>query len=147
MANNHMQVSQGFRILLGALAPYIARELRTEFGDDWWKAAVIDTLYDDQKRDLPLSGEWAMLVDSLDIARSLLLFDLHWQRVFRKKLSIDHRTWAKELVGVRNKLAHLGGEDFTADDTWRALDTMSRLCEQIDPEGAEEIRMLLRTSR
>ncbi len=77
MANNHMQVSQGFRILLGALAPYIARELRTEFGDDWWKAAVIDTLYDDQKRDLPLSGEWAMLVDSLDIARCLLLFDLH----------------------------------------------------------------------
>ena len=147
MANNHMQVSQGFRILLGALAPYIARELRTEFGDDWWKAAVIDTLYDDQKRDLPLSGEWAMLVDSLDIARCLLLFDLHWQRVFRKKLSIDHRTWAKELVGVRNKLAHLGGEDFTADDTWRALDTMSRLCEQIDPEGAEEIRVLLRTSR
>jgi len=147
MANNHMQVSQGFRILLGALAPYIARELRTEFGDDWWKTAVIDTLYDDQKRDLPLSGEWAILVDSLDIARCLLLFDLHWQRVFRKKLSIDHRTWAKELVGVRNKLAHLGGEDFTADDTWRALDTMSRLCEQIDSEGAEEIRVLLRTSR
>ena len=147
MANNHMQVSQGFRILLGALAPYIARELRTEFGDDWWEAAVIGTLYDDQKRDLPLSGEWAKLVDSLDIARCLLLFDLHWQRVFRKKLSIDHRTWAKELVGVRNKLAHLGGEDFTADDTWRALDTMSRLCEQIDPEGAEEIRVLLRTSR
>ncbi|MGS0745921.1 DUF499 domain-containing protein [Syntrophomonas erecta subsp. sporosyntropha] len=147
MANNHTQVSQGFRILLGALAPYIARELGTEYGDGWWKTAVIDTLYDDQKRDLPLSGEWAKLVDSLDIARCLLLFDLHWQRVFRKKLSIDHRTWAKELVGVRNKLAHLGGEDFTADDTWRALDTMSRLCEQIDPEGAEEIRVLLRTSR
>ena len=147
MANNHVQVSQGFRILLGALAPYIARELKIEYGDDWWKTAVIDTLYDDQKRDLPLSGEWAVLVDSLDIARSLLLFDLHWQRVFRKKLSIDHRTWAKELVGVRNKLAHLGGDDFTDDNTWRALDTMSRLCEQIDPEGAEEIRVLLRTSR
>jgi len=147
MANNHTQVSQGFRILLGVLAPYIARELGTEYGDGWWKTAVIDPLYDDQKRDLPLSGGWAKLVDSLDIARCLLLFDLHWQRVFRKKLSIDHRTWAKELVGVRNKLAHLGGEDFTDNDTWRALDTMSRLCEQIDPESAEEIRVLLRTSR
>lgn len=147
MADNHTQVSQGFRVLLGALAPYTARELGTEFGSNWWDTAVIDTLYDDQKRDLPSSGDWAKLVDSLDIARCLLLFDLHWQRVFRKKLSIDHRTWAKELVGVRNKLAHLGGEDFSADDTWRALDTMSRLCEQIDPEGAEEIRGLLRTSR
>lgn len=147
MNNNHTQVSQGFRILLGAIAPYIARELASEFGDNWWTEGVINVLYDDQKRDLPISGEWAKLVDSLDVARCLLLFDLHWQKVFRKKLSIDHRTWAKELVGVRNKLAHLGGEDFSADDTWRALDTMSRLVEQIDPESAEEVRELLRSSR
>ena len=147
MDNNHTQVSQSFRTLLGAFAPYIARELGNEFGNNWWTDGVMNVLYDEQKRDLPFSGDWAKLVDSLDIARCLLLFDLHWQRVFRKKLSIDHRTWAKELVGVRNKLAHLGGEDFTADDTWRALDTMSRLVEQIDPESAEEIRGLLRTSR
>ncbi len=147
MADNHTQVAQGFRILLGGFAPYIARELGNEFGSNWWKDAVVGTLYEDQKRDLPLSGDWAKLVDSLDIARCLLLFDLHWQGVFRKKLSIDNRTWAKELVGVRNKLAHLGGEDFSDDDTWRALDTMSRLCEQIDSESAEEIRGLLRATR
>ena len=147
MDNNHTQVSQGFRILLGAFVPYIARELGNEFGDNWWMEGVLNVLYDEQKRDLPNSCDWAKQVDSLDIARCLLLFDLHWQKVFRKKLSIDHRTWAKELVGVRNKLAHLGGEDFTADDTWRALDTMSRLVEQIDPESAEEIRELLRSSR
>ena len=126
MESNHPHVSQGFRILLGVLAPYVARELGNEFGNEWWNAAVLDTLYDDQKRGLPSSGDWARLVDSLDIARCLLLFDLHWQRVFRKKLSIDHRTWAKELVGVRNKLAHLGGEDFSDDDTWRG-DEASRL--------------------
>jgi len=148
MANNHVQVSQGFRILLGGLAPYIARELGNELGNNWWTDGVMDVLYDDQKRDLPDSGDWAKLVDSLDILNCLNLFaDVHWQRVFRKKLSIDHRTWAIELKGVRNKLAHLGGEDFSDDDTWRALDTMSRLCDQIDPESAEEIRGLLRTSR
>lgn len=147
MGNNHTHISQGFRILLSAFAPYIARELDNEFGQDWWMDAVIDKLYDEQKRDLPLSGNWGKLVDSLDIQRCLLLFDLHWNTVFRKKLSIDHRTWAKELIGVRNKLAHLGGEDFSDDDTWRALDTMSRLCEQIDAESAEEIRSLLRILR
>lgn len=147
MGNNHTIVSQGFRILLKSFAPYIARELGNAFGNNWWDTAVLDTLYDEQKRGLPSSGEWAKLVDSLDIQRCLLLFDLHWQEVFRKKLSIDHRTWAKELVGVRNKLAHLGGDDFSADDTWRALDTMSRLSEQIDSESAEEIRALLRSSR
>jgi len=148
MANNHVQVSKGFRILLGGLAPYIARELGNELGSNWWSDGVMDVLYDDQKRDLPDSGDWAKLVDSLDILNCLTLFaDVHWQRVFRKKLSIDHRTWAIELKGVRNKLAHLGGEDFSDDDTWRALDTMSRLCDQIDPDSAEEIRGLLRTSR
>ena len=147
MKNNHVVVSQGFRFLLESMAPYMARELGNEFGDDWWEEGVIGILYDDQKRDLPLSGDWAKLVDSLDIARCLLLFDLHWQKVFRKKLPVDCRTWAKELVGVRNKLAHLGGEDFTDDDTWRALDTMSRICDQLDTESAEEIRKLLRSFR
>lgn len=147
MGNNHVQISKGFRILLGGLAPHMAREFSNEFGDNWWQEAVIDVLYDEQKKDLPYSGEWAVLVDSLDIARSLLLFDLHWQRVFRKKLSLDYRTWAKELVGVRNRLAHLGGDDFSDDDTWRALDTMSRLLDQIDADGTEEIRSILRASR
>ena len=147
MANNHAQVSKGFRILLGAFAPYIARELGNELGNNWWDIAVINTLMGDQKRNLPLSGDWAKLVDSLDIARCLTLFDIHWNKIFRKKLSIDHRTWAKELMGVRNKLAHIGGEDFTVDYTCRALDTMSLLSEQIDPDGAEEIRDLLRITR
>ena len=147
MENNHVLISQGFRVLLESMAPYLARELGNEYGDDWWEDGVISVLYDDQKRDLPLTGNWPELVDSLDIARCLLLFDLHWQRVFRKKLPIDCRTWAKELVGVRNKLAHLGGNDFSDDDTWRALDTMSRVCDQLDSEGAEEIRKLIRSFR
>ena len=147
MKSNHIVISEGFRTLRDSMSAYMARELQNEFGYDWWEMAVLDTLYEDQKGDLPSSGEWAELVDSMDMACCLRLFDLHWQRVFRKKLPIDCRTWAKELVGVRNKLAHLGGKDFSDDDTWRALDTMSRLCDQLDPDGAEEVRKLLRTFR
>ena len=54
MGNNHTLVSRGFRILLGTLAPYIARELGNSIGTDWWQKAVIDILYEDQKRDLPI---------------------------------------------------------------------------------------------
>jgi|HigsolmetaAR203D_1030402.scaffolds.fasta_scaffold02416_4 hypothetical protein len=147
MDQNHVLVSKGFRFLLNAFAPYIARELQIEFGNNWWKTAVMDKLYDEQKRNLPETGTWPELVDSLDIQRCLILFDIHWNQVFRKKLSIDHRTWAKELMGVRNKLAHIGGQDFSDDDTWRALDTMSRLCEQIDAQSTEEIRSILREFR
>jgi len=141
-------ITKGFKIIRAMLAPYIGRELSIEHGSDvWWQEGVMNVLYDDQKRDLPSDGVWTELTDSLDISRCLLLFDLHWQKVFRKKLSIDHRTWAKELMGFRNKIAHIGGVDFSDNDTWRALDTMSRLSEQIDVESAEEIRGLLRASR
>lgn len=50
-------------------------------------------------------------------------------------------------MGFMNRKAHIGGVDISNDDVWRALDTMSRLAEQIDPESAEEIRVLLRPIR
>ena len=83
----------------------------------------------DQTRDLPDdNSDYATLMSLLDLAN----FDLpsvrlaRWNDLFKRKLSIDYRTWAKELMGVRNKLAHIGGADFSEDDTWRALDTMAR---------------------
>lgn len=145
MAENYTLVQNGFRILHPLLAAYIAQEMSREYKDGWWQE-VLMTL-SDQARDLPDEGDYAQLVDSLDVANCLRLFDRKWNDLFRRKLSIDYRTWAKELMGVRNKLAHIGGNDFSEDDTWRALDTMSRLCEQIDPEGSEEIRTLLREAR
>ena len=147
MSNNNELVFKGFRHLLKAFAPYICALLKIEYGADWWRVAVMGKLWNEQKRDLPEDGPEQMLVSSLDIQRCLILFDLHWSEVFRKRLSIDHRTWAKELVGVRNKLAHIGAQDFNDSDTWRALDTMSRLCEQIAPEHTEEIRSLLSDTR
>jgi predicted AAA+ superfamily ATPase len=146
--NNHELVQSGFRALLNTFAQYIATELSASFGkNEWWNKAVMGTLHDNQKRGLPQSDELDKLVNSLDILCCLTLFDVHWSTVFKRKLSIDNRTWAKELIGVRHKLAHLGGEDFNESDTWRALDTMSRLAEQIDSETAEKIRNILRTSR
>lgn len=147
MEENHLKITKGFRALLTGFAPYIARELKISLGDNWWKLGVLNVLTDDQIRDLPVSNDWGKLVDSLDIWRCILIFERNWNEVFRKKLSIDHRTWALELKGVRHRLAHLGGDDFSDDDTWRALDTMARLAEQIDADGAEEIRTLLREHR
>ena len=147
MENNHVQVSKGFRILLGALAPYVINGMKNEYADKWWEEGVINMLRDNQRYDLPSSGNESVLISSLDIQRCLILFDVHWQNIFRKKLSVDHRNWEKELILTRNKLSHLGSDDFSDDDTWRALDTMFRFAEQIDPASADEIRDLLRGSR
>ena len=143
MPQNAELVQKGFHILHPFLAGYIGQEMRREYHDGWWQDVMI--ALSDQLRDLPGSGEYGELLDSLDIANCLRLIDRRWNEIFRKKLSIDYRTWSKELMGVRNKVAHIGGSDFPKDDAWRALDTMSRLCEAFDDEAAEEIRTLART--
>ncbi|WP_206214419.1 DUF499 domain-containing protein [Adlercreutzia sp. ZJ141] len=145
---NYVRVAKGFDILTNSLAPYVAREFILAYGQErWWQEGVLDKLYEDQKRNLPTSGDYETLVDSLDIALCLLLADIQWNDVFRKRLSKDCRTWLNELRTTRNKWAHRGSQDINDNDTWRALDTMSRFCEQIDPDGAADINALLREAR
>lgn len=145
MMQNIEQVNKGFFILRPQLSGYIGLELCKEYGNHWWQE-VLMTL-SDQISDLPGKGDYGTLVDSLDIANCLRLIDRKWNDVFRKKLSKDCRTWANELMGVRNKAAHFTGTDFDEDYAWRALDTMSRLCESLDDEVSEEIRKLARELR
>lgn len=145
MIENNEKIQKGFRILHPFFSQYIAREMHLVYKDAWWQQVL--SVLSDQWRDLKTDGTWDQRVDSLDIANCLRLFDRCWNDVFKRKLSLDYRTWAKELMGVRNKLAHIGAKDFSDDDTWRALDTMARLCEAFDDESAEEIRSMLREAR
>ena len=147
MNPNHQRVTEGLQALTGVLAPYVARELRTKHADEWWPRGVFDVLYESQRRDLPAAGEDDALIARLDPARCLLLMDLHWNDLFRRKLSREHRTWVKELSATRNKWAHAGLVDMADEDAWRALDTMTRLVEQIDAEATERLRALARTVR
>ena len=145
--SNHDLMTKGFDRLLEALAPYIVREFIQTYGSDFWKAGVVDKLYDDQRRDLPTNGKPSELAKSLDIAKCLLLIEINWREVFGKKLPRDCKNYVIELKGKRNEWAHKGIEDATDSNAFRALDTMSRLAEQIDPEAAGDINALLRQVR
>ncbi len=147
MTTNFQRVTEGLQTLNAVLAPYVARELRAEFSDDWWSRGVLDVLYESQRRDLPAAGEDEELIARLDAARCLRLMDLQWNDLFRRKLSRDHRTWLKELISTRNTWAHSGLVDTADEDAWRALDTMTRLIEQIDADATERLRTLARTVR
>lgn len=145
MQENYDYVQKGFRTLHPVMAGYIGREMSSIYRDGWWQEVMM-TL-SDQLRDLPESGDYASLVDSLDIANCLRLIDRKWREVFSQKLSRDYKTWASELMGVRNKVSHIGQQDIDARDAERALDTMARLCEAFDADSAEEIRAIYRTVR
>ena len=144
MQENYELVQRGFRILVASLSGYIGQELNRTYKNKWWDE-VLNTLYD--QRDLPYAGAYGELVDSLDIANCIRLIDRKWNDVFRNVLPQDCRTWAKELMGVRNSVAHIGQQDLDQPMAERALDTMALLCSKIDPDGTEEIRVIYREVR
>lgn len=145
MTDNIELVQKALRILLPWMSGYIGREMRYAYKDKWWDE--VKYTLSDHLDDLPEDGDYAELVDSLDVANCLRLIARKWNEVFKKKLAIDYKNWAGELMGVRNKVSHAGAGDMSDDDTWRALDTAARLCEAFDEEAAEEIRGILRKFR
>lgn len=144
MQENYELVQRGFRILVASLSGYIGQELNRVYKNKWWDE-VLNTLYD--QRDLLYSGSYGELLDSLDIANCIRLIDRKWNDVFRNVLPQDCRTWAKELMGVRNIVSHIGQQDLEQPMAERALDTMALLCKEIDPEGTEEIRDIYKEVR
>lgn len=145
MRENCELVQRGFRILLESLSGFIGREMRKAYKNDWWKE-VLRVLYD-QQRDLPVDGDYGDLIDSLDIANCFRLLDREWGDVFRLSLSPSCRAWARELMGVRNTVSHLGQKDLEQREAERALDTMRRLCEAFDKDSAEEIEEVYQIAR
>ncbi|MGH9837947.1 MAG: Swt1 family HEPN domain-containing protein [Blastocatellia bacterium] len=147
MPDNHHRITEGFQLLTVTLAPYVCSQIKAQYGDEWWQKGVLDILFDNQRRDLPAKGDDETLMQSLDAARCLILIDQHWNGLFKAKLTRDHRNWIKELIGARNKWAHRGLVEPSDEDTWRALDTMTRMLEQLDAEATERIRELAREVR
>lgn len=144
MQENFELVQRGFRILVGSMSGFIGQEINRVYRNNWWNE-VLNALYD--QRDLPYGGDYAALVDSLDIANCIRLIDRKWNDVFRNVLPMNCRTWARELMGVRNIVAHIGQQDLEQPMAERALDTMALLCKEMDPDGADEIREIYRQVR
>ena len=137
MQENYELVLKGFRVLVGSMSAYIGQTLDKVYKDDWWDEVLSVLKY---PKDLPVRGTYSELVDSLDIANCLRIIEWMWGSVYRNLLSPSCRAWAKELMGVRNSVAHIGQQDLDQPMAERALDTMALLCAEIDPDSTEEIR-------
>ena len=144
MQENVVLVQKGFRVLVASMSGYIGQKMSQAYKDKWWDE-VLYSLGD--QRDLPLSGQYGDLVDSLDIANCIRLIDREWNNVFYYELPLNCRSWAKELMDVRNTVSHIGLRDLSQEYAERALDTMSLLCKEMDPEGATEIREIYKEVR
>ena len=147
MTTNYLRVTEGLDILTGVLAPYVAGELRARYADEWWDQGVLGILHKDQN--LPPDGEDDELTAELDAGRCLNLINAPrlWNDLFGRKFDREYRAWVNELIATRNKWAHKGPLDMADEDAWRALDTMTRLVEQMDAQATERLRALARVVR
>lgn len=76
---------------------------------------------------------------SLDDPQVLLRSMTESWRAFERTLGRNERSWASELRETRNRWAH--GDPFSADDTYRALDTTERMLSSVSAgELAAEVR-------
>ena len=114
--SNYERVGKAVQLLAEGLAPFVDRECRAEFGDDW--PVVVQR---------GSGGGTPRKVNPVDAQFLLKVIWAEWRTIFSKKLSRIDRNYVSELQGVRNDWAH--NNTFSTDDTLRALDTAQRLLE------------------
>lgn len=157
MANNYVALYRGLHIFRNAMIPFLIERLRMSYGKGWWKAGVRRALGDAvcdeleanyQKRydkTLPVvTRSGSELWEMLDVNRFLPIIEANWKGsfadVFKQRDQIT--VWLREINEVRNIVAHPESGDVPDQDTWRALDTIGRLLQLINPSSANQVAQL-----
>ncbi|GAA6746310.1 DUF499 domain-containing protein [Thermus brockianus] len=128
--SNREIVGRGLDLLKAGLRPFVEREYRRVYGDDWAKEMAE-----------VLRGDRYSLQDP-DAQALLKLMDHRWTEVFDEKLGRWGRTLVKELIEVRNRWGHQNA--FSLEDAHRALDSITRLLEMIAADEARETDRMTR---
>lgn len=130
--SNRDRVQRGFEVLASGLEPFVDQKMGAAAPDGDWITLL--EARDEQKNGVRKK------YDKQDPAVLLRCITDDW-RVFARTLSRAQQSFATELRETRNKWAH--NEKFSADDTYRALDTMERLLQAVGAtEQAEVVRQI-----
>ncbi len=130
---NYERVGKALELLKDGLRPFVARELEARHGKYWITsvtAAWPNELTWREGDELP----------QMDAAVLLRMMWDQWNVVFRDTLGFSERSLVSELREVRNKWAHQ--ETFSSDDTYRALDSASRLLAAVSAPQADEVEKM-----
>jgi len=153
-ANNNVFLYQGlFLVFRKAVLDFLIKQLQAAYGEEWWqkgveralknKAVELREAFDKRfgKPLTPVMRPCADLYDILDVADFLPIIEKHWKICFEQTFHDLEtvRAWLKEIVAIRNPLAHPASTPLRDDDTWRAFDTMIRFLRPIDAAAADEL--------
>jgi hypothetical protein len=132
---NRQRVEKGLDLLRDGLAPYVERELATSFGKGWFDALP-------ERRGMTKLPNGQVRWDTQALLKTMIE---QWNDQFRQNLGPFERNLVHELVEHRNRWAH--NENFTSDDTLRALDSIHRLLQAVSAAAqakeVDEVRVEL----
>ena len=131
MRHNREKATVALDLLVAGVGPYVERELKAAYGDDWQRQAR-SSFRDNRGRngqsDKPLQWDAHLLLT--------VMWD-QWNRAFRDKLTHSDRSLVSELREYRNQWAHQSEFDF--DDTYRMLDSVERLLKSVGSPLARRV--------
>ena len=125
--SNRQRIEEALDLVVAGFTPFAAAELSRLYPEDWVAQAAE-------------RGGWAREKggsepNPADPDFLLWVTITHWQNPFKKVLGQQERNYVGELRDVRHRWAHK--ESFTADATYRALDTAYLLLSAVGaPEAA-----------
>lgn len=127
---NHERVGKALELLREGLAPFVERELVSEYGKYWVTQVTASWPHD---------VDWNGDTDEphLDIAVLLRIMWEQWNQVFKRTLGHSERSLVSELRETRNRWAHQGA--FSSDDAYRALDSAERLLTSVSAPEASAV--------
>src|SRR5262245_3258832 len=126
---NQQRVGKGLDLLRDGLAEYVQREFRSKYGARAHPEAQRFLGTDRLRGDKPIV-EW-------DAAALLRLMWESWHDVFLNTHGYAPRNLVGELRNVRDRWAHQ--QNFSSDDTDRALDSMERILAAVSASQSEEV--------
>ena len=129
--SNHERIGRSLTLLSEGLYPYIEQKMRAIYGNAWLTQAK-SCLSEDST--LKRTIEEALRED---VSILLMVMTKRWDKVFKQHLSYTERALASELIDVRNRWAHK--VRLSIEDTYRALDSMTRLLSAIGANEQKEV--------
>lgn len=128
-SDHQEHVTRALEVLTVGLIPFVEGELRAVFQGSWMEHIRSNLR---EQRNQMQAGDQTIHWDALAL---LTVMWEEWNTVFRRRLSPLERSLVGELREFRNRWAHRGVFDF--DDTYRTLDSVSRLLKAINSNEAD----------
>ena len=125
------RITDALDLLTAGLYPFVEREMKTVYRDDWHEAAR-SSFRKDRGRSI---GNGTVI--RWDAHALLVVMWDQWNHVFRRTLTHVERSLISELREFRNRWAHQRRFDF--DDTYRILDSIERLLKAVHASQAEQV--------